>query len=368
MGQVTDRPALRPAVSARTIGWGILGTGRAAGEFARGLRYVRGADLVAVGSRSAEKANRFARMSGARRACASYEQLVADPAVDVVYVATPLALHMSHCLLALEAGKAVLCEKPFTASAEEALRVIVFARERRLFCMEAMWMHFLPAMQKAMELIRAGAIGEPRMLTADFGIPVKFDPENRVFNLALGGGAMMDLGVYPLALAWRLFGEPEKVDAMSNFAVTGVDEQSSAMIRYSGGEIALLAATLTGYAANEAVVVGTEGRITIHEPLCRPDQLTISRAPAPATEEASNARSWLKNCLRSNRLVRGLHGLVAGRASTVHVPYVGNGYNYEASEVGKCLAAGAIESEVWSLDQTAGVMRTLDLVRKRWLA
>ena len=359
---------MKSSVAARTIRWGFLGTGTVARDFAEGLRYVSGAELAAVGSRTPEKADHFARVSGAKRACKSYEELVTDPAVDVVYVATPHTLHKSHCLLALEAGKAVLCEKPFTANAGEAQEVIAVARRRKLFCMEAMWMHFLPGMQKAIDLIRSGAIGEPRMLTADFGTPVDFSPESRAFDAALGGGAMWDRGVYPLALAWRLFGKPDKVDAMSTWAPTGVDEHSSAMIQYSGGQIAMLSATLTGYAANEAVIMGTKGRITIHEPLCRPDRLTISQAPMPASDEVSMVRLRIKHRLRSSRLVRSLRDLFPGRTKTLHVPYVGNGYNYEASEVVQCINSGAVESRIWSLDQTAGVMQTLDLIRRRWSA
>jgi len=351
-----------------TIRWGILGTGTAARDFAEGLRYVSGSTLAAIGSRSAEKAEHFARISGAQRACESYEELVTDPAVDVVYIATPHTLHKSHCLLALEAGKAVLCEKPFTVDAREAHEVIATARRRKLFCMEAMWMHFLPGMQKAMELIHGGAIGEPRMLTADFGVPVRFDPNSGVFNAALVGGAMMDRGVYPLALAWRLFGKPDKVDAMSTLTPAGVDEHSSVMIKYPRGQIAMLSATLTGYAANDAVIIGTEGRITICEPLCRPDRLIISRAPMLQSDKVSTASARLMHRLRSSRLLRRLRRWLPGRTKTVHLPYLGNGYNYEAIEVVRCITAGAIESRVWSLDQTAGVMQMLDFIRSRWSA
>lgn len=323
-------------------------------DFAEGLRYASGAELSAVGSRSAESAADFARITGAQRAHGSYEALVSDPRVDVVYVATPHAMHKANSLLALSAGKAVLCEKPFTMDAGEAQEVIAFARQRHLFCMEAMWMHFLPGMRKAMELIRSGAIGEPRMLTADFGHPTAFDPKGRSYNAALGGGAMMDRGVYPVALAWRLFGRPDRVDAMATLASTGVDEQSSAMLKYPGGQIAVLSATLSAYAANEAVVIGTRGRITIHEPLCRPDRLSVSQAPIPAAGKRPTLKSRLKD------------RLLPGRLKTLHVPYEGNGYNYEAMEVVRCLGAGATESPVWTLDQTVGVMQTLDLIRSRW--
>jgi len=353
---------------ARKIRWGILGTGRMARDFAAGLRYVGGAELAAIGSRAAAKSALFARMTGARRAHGSYEALVSDPELDVVYVATPHAMHKSHCLLALEAGKAVLCEKPFTLDAEEAKAVIAVARRRKLFCMEAMWMHFLPGMQKAVELIRTGAIGEARMLTADFGYPTEFDPQGRSFNAALGGGALLDRGVYPLALAWRLFGKPDQVNAMARFAPTGVDEHCAVTIKYPGGQIAVLSATLTGCAANEAVIIGSEGRITIHEPFCRPDHLTVSRAPMLTADERPMAIPGLRDRLRASRLARRLRRLLPGRAKDVRVPYLGNGFNYEASEVVRCLAEGLTESPVWPLDQTAGVMQTLDLVRSRWSA
>ena len=337
-------------------------------DFAEGLRSVGGAELAAVGSRAAEKADRFARIAGARRSHGSYEALVSDPGVEVVYIATPHAMHKRNCLLALEAGKAVLCEKPFAMDAEEAREVIAVARQRRLFCMEAMWMHFLPGMQKAMELLATGAIGEARMLTADFGSPTKFDPRGRFFNSALGGGAMLDRGVYPLALAWRIFGRPDKVNAMSTLASTGVDEHSSVTIGYPGGQIAVLSATLTGCAANEAVIIGSEGRITIHEPFCRPDHLTIMRAPMLTSGDQAMVKSALEDRLRSSRLARRLRRLLPGRAKAVYVPYVGNGFNYEASEVVRCLTERLTESSVWPLDHTAGVMQTLDLVRSRWPA
>jgi predicted dehydrogenase len=348
-----------------SIRWGIMGTGRAAIEFARGLRFAQGAELTAVGSRSTETAVEFARRSGAMRAWPSYEELVRDPAVDVVYIATPHTLHRDHCLLALGAGKAILCEKPFTATANEAQEVITCARHQKLFCMEAMWMHFLPAMQKAIDLIGTGAIGEPRILSADFGVPALFNPKGRVFSASLGGGALMDRGVYPLALARRLFGESSNIEAMSTSTSSNVDEHSAVLIKYSGGQVAMLAATLSAYAANEAVIMGTEGRITIHEPLCRPDRLTISRAPMPTPDGAWAARTGLKDRFRSNPMIRRLRHILPMRAKTMYIPYVGNGYNYEASEVGRCWNVGAIESTVWSLDQTAGVMQTLDLIRNR---
>jgi predicted dehydrogenase len=348
------------------VRWGILGTGRAASDFASGLRFVEGAELAAVASRDRGNAERFARGLSIGRVCDGYEELVADPSIDVVYVATPNSLHKAHSILALEAGKAVLCEKPFATTGAEASEVIALARRSRLFCMEAMWMHFLPGMQKAIELVEAGAIGKPRMLTADFGVPIPLDAASGVFDAALGGGAMMDRGVYPLALAQRLFGSPETVDAMCNLTATGVDEHSSVMMKYSGGQIALLSSTLTGYSANEAVIVGTEGRLTIHEPLCRPDCLTIVMAPHSRTQAARTFGAAIKDRLRTSRWARELRRFIPGRAKKLYVPFVGNGYNYEAVEVARCIAAAETESRIWSLDHSAAVMHTMDLIRRRW--
>jgi predicted dehydrogenase len=354
------------AMPAQIVRWGILGTGRAAHDFARGLQYVKGAELAAIGSRAADTAGRFARATGSRRAYGSYEALVADPAVDVVYIATPHTFHRNHCLLALNAGKAVLCEKPFAMNVREAQEIVDVATSKQLFCMEAMWMHFLPGMQKAIELVGAGAIGEPRMLHADFGVPTHFDADGRFFSAALGGGALMDRGVYPLALALRLFGAPEKIESFAAPASTGVDEQVSIMLKFSGGRMATLSATLSTYGANEAVIMGAEGRITIHEPLCRPDRLTLSRAPKMNADATLSKSSRFKDGLRSNKALQILRHLLPGRSKSLHLPYTGNGYNYEADEVMRCLHKGEMGSETWPLAQTISLARTLDIVRSRW--
>jgi predicted dehydrogenase len=346
-----------------TVGWGVIGTGRVARDFAEGLRSIPGARLVAVCSKQKQNADTFARIWRADHATSTCEDLVTNAKVDVVYVATPHAMHKHHAALALDAGKAVLCEKPFTASGAEALAVIKLARQRKLFCMEAMWMHFLPAMRKAIEMIQSGVIGEPQMLTADFGVPTRFDPHNRFFDAKQGGGAMLDRGVYPIALAWRLFGKPDKVEALCALGATGVDTTSAVIMRYASGPIAMLGGTLTGYGSNEAVIVGTEGRITIHEPLCRPDSFSIARAPLSSAEASAIEKPALKERLRSSALLRLLRRFLPGRERHVRVPYQGNGYNYEAEEVMRCIKSGVIESEVWPLDSTAGVMEILDSIR-----
>jgi predicted dehydrogenase len=348
--------------------WGILGTGWVANEFAKGLRYVSNAQLTAVGSRSPEKAAKFAGVFHVPHAHGSYEALVGDADVDVVYIATPHSRHKTDCLMAFAAGKAVLCEKPFAIDANEAEQVINAARSQGIFCMEAMWMRFMPAIRKAHEIVRSGAIGQVRMLTADFGVPTVFDPAHRAFNAALGGGALLDRGVYPLSLAFELFGAPTSVRSSVHMMQTGVDEHASVLLGYAGGQIAAISATLTGYAANEAVIIGTEGRLTIHEPLCRPDRITLRKAPhiGGGGSGHDSLKQRMKSALKNSAMLRRMHELLLCRSGSLNVPYEGNGYNHEAAEVGRCLAAGQTESSLMPLDETLEIMRTLDLIRAQW--
>jgi predicted dehydrogenase len=204
--------------------WGIIGTGKIAKEFATGLAVLPEAELVAVGSRTAESANRFANMFGVPHRHASYEALVNDSNVDVVYVATPHSLHKENSLLCLQAGKAVLCEKPFTINAAEAETVIRLAREKKLFLMEAMWTRFIPLVVKVRQLLADRVIGDVQMLVADLGFLVDFDPLHRLFAPQLGGGALLDLGVYPVSLASMIFGPPSRITGMAQLGKTGVDE------------------------------------------------------------------------------------------------------------------------------------------------
>jgi len=352
------------------IRWGILGTGRIAGEFARGLRFVPGAHLGAVGSRTSASADSFARAFGVPRAHPSYEALVSDSGVEVVYVATPHSRHKADCLLALAAGKAVLCEKPFAVDAGEAEAIVREARQRKLFCMEAMWMRFIPAVRRAQKLIAQGAIGEPRMLSADFGAPTVFDAESRFFNAALGGGALLDRGVYALSLAQLLFGAPVEVLSAANMTATGVDEHTAVVLRHAGGQIASLTASLTGYGSNQAVVVGTQGRLTLHEPFFRPDRLTVTAATVVGADapsaSADSFKQRLKAQLKQNPLLRRARSFLTSGAGGQSVPFLGNGYAHEAEEVGRCLTAGLLESERMSLDDSVALMRTLDQVRQLW--
>jgi predicted dehydrogenase len=314
--------------------WGILGSGNIAQQFARGLRHLQDAELVAVGSRTQESARAFAAEFGARRAHGSYEALAADPEVEVVYVATPHTLHAANTLLCLEAGKAVLCEKPFALNAHEARLMISAARTRGLFLMEAMWTRFFPLMGRLRELLRAGRISEVRLVQADFGFRSEVSPAHRLFNPDLGGGALLDVGVYPVSLASYVLGEPAAISSHAHLGETGVDEQSALIFKYPSGALALLSAAIRTATPHEALIIGTEGSVRLHAPWWQPTAMTLTPT--------------------------------SGEPETFGEPLPHNGYAYEAAEVARCLRAGLLESPVMPLDETLAIMRVLDSCRAQW--
>ena len=314
--------------------WGILGTGNIASQFARGLAALDDAELVAVGSRTADSAEAFGERFSAPRRHSSYAALASDPDVDAIYVATPHPLHHNNTIMCLESGKAVLCEKPFAINATEAQSMIATARARGVFLMEAMWTRFLPHMVRLRELLAAGTIGEVRMLQVDFGFRTSFNPQGRLFDPALGGGALLDVGIYPVSLASMILGTPQRVTGMAHLGETGVDEQSAMIFGYAGGQLALLSQAIRTNSPHEALLLGTVGKIRVHSSWWKSTTITLS---------------------------------VDGRPDElIDLPEVGNGYNYEAAEVGRCLRAGRTESNVMPLDETLAIMRTLDEVRAQW--
>ncbi len=318
----------------KTIRWGILGTGTIARKFAAGLKILPDAKLIAVGSRSAESAGTFGIEFEVPRRHVSYEALVNDPEVDVIYVATPHSCHKDNTLLALAAGKAVLCEKPFAINAREAEQVIAFAGARKLFLMEAMWTRCFPLMERLRELIESKAIGEVRMLTADFGFRAEIQEEQRLFNPAFGGGALLDVGVYPVSLASMIFGAPTQIASLAHLGKTGVDEEAAMILSHSKGQLAVLSTAIRTDTPQEAIIMGTTGRIRIHSLWWHPTTMTLTREGV--TDEV------------------------------MEFPHAGNGYQFEAMEVMKCLRAGQLESRLMPLDETLAIMKTLDTIRARW--
>ncbi|HSR32095.1 MAG TPA: Gfo/Idh/MocA family oxidoreductase [Anaerolineae bacterium] len=317
-----------------TIRWGILGTGWIANEFAQGLAELADAELVAVGSRRAESANRFADRFQVPRRHAGYQALAEDPDVDVIYVATPNPMHRENCLLCLASGKPVLCEKPFALNAGEAHEMIQMAREKELFLMEAMWTRFFPLMRKVRALVNEGAIGEVQMLVANLCIRFDFDPSDRRYALELGGGALLDLGVYPLSLASMIMGPPSGITTLAHLGETGIDEQAGIILGYDQGRVSTLYTSIRVDSPVDAILLGTQGQICIHPWWIRPETITLS---------------------------------VTGQETTrIELPFAGNGYQFEAAEVMACLRAGKLESDLMPLDETLSIIKTMDAIRAQW--
>lgn len=316
--------------------WGILGPGSIAHKFAIGLKAIPDAEIVAVGSRDLQRADTFADAFDIPYRHGNYVELAANSEVDVVYVATPHPFHKACTILCLEAGKSVLCEKPFTVDAEQAEALIACARKNKQFLMEAMWTRFIPAIVKIREWLADGMIGEPRMLTADFGNCVKLNPENlagRLFSPELAGGALLDIGVYTVSLASMVLGTPTEITSLAHIGETGVDERAAILLGYDAGQIANLSCAITTRTSHEARIYGTEG--AIHIP-------NFSRATS-ATLEVND-----KEPMR------------------VEIPFTANGYEYQAIEVINCLREGRLESDVMPLDESLSIIKTMDTVRAQW--
>ena len=328
------RQALGHFQTSEKIRWGIIGTGNIARKFAEGLGTLPDSQLIAVGSRARDTADSFGDLFHVKDRFDSYEELANDPDVDVVYVSTPNNLHKENTLMCLRAGKSVLCEKPFAINAQETAEMISLARQRGLFLMEAMWTRFLPAIVKLREILDQKTIGEVRMLFADFGFRSEMNPKSRIFDPSLGGGALLDVGIYPLSLASMIFGTPSRITGMAHIGETGVDEQSAVILGYNKGELALIAAAARTHTPQVAHLLGTGGRVIVDPPFWRPQTLTLS---------------------------------VDGRTEeTKQIPFEGNGYSYEAAEVNRCLRERRTESDTMPLDETLSIMETMDAIRSQW--
>jgi len=246
------------------INWGIIGTGNIANSFAKDFPYSEGSRLIAVASRTLENANDFGEKFKVKNIYGSYAELFADPEVDVVYIATPHSLHFENALDALNIGKAVLCEKPITVNQMECEKLTRLAASTNTYLMEAMWMYFLPSILKMKEWIMEDKIGKVLKVNANFGFKVKFDAESRLFNPDLAGGALLDIGIYPIALAWLLTEQlPTKVSVNAKMASTGVDTDEQMIFEYEDGLVANLSASLLRDLHNDALIVGEKGTIKI---------------------------------------------------------------------------------------------------------
>ncbi|GIF24176.1 putative dehydrogenase [Actinoplanes tereljensis] len=318
-------------MTAQKVRWGIVGPGGIAAQFAKDLPLVEGAELAAVGSRSAETAAAFAKRYGFARSHGSYAELAADPEVDVVYIATPHAQHFDAALLCIEAGKAVLVEKPITLDLSAAAQLIQAAHTNNVFLMEAMWMRFNPAIRKIHELVEDGAIGWVSSIHADFGLQGPFEPEHRLRNPELGGGALLDLGVYPINLAHLIMGAPTSVQAWAHLTPEGVDENTGVLLGWRPGAVAALTCSINGESRNAASITGTDGRIDLPPGFFMPQSFVLNR-PGRDPE-------------------------------TFELPFEGNGYQFEAAEVQSRILAGELESPLVPHATTLEIMGLLDTIR-----
>ncbi|XUY29905.1 Gfo/Idh/MocA family protein (plasmid) [Agrobacterium sp. rho-8.1] len=316
---------------AETIKWGILATGWIANVFTKDLIQT-GHCVAAVGSRSQESADRFAKTFGIATAHGSYESLVSDPDVDIIYIATPHPHHVSAAKLALNAGKHILVEKPFTLNAKEAGEVVDLAQAKGLVVLEAMWTRFLPHMHRIRKVIADGTIGEIRSITADHRQKLPDDPKHRLNAIDLGGGALLDLGIYPISFAWDILGKPASIDASAVFRDTGVDAQVATLFRYQSGAIVTTLSSSDSAGPNRASVVGTQGRIEI-------DRVWYS----PTTFRVYDSE---------NNLLETFDGSVEAR-----------GMQFQAVEAERLIKSGLISGDIMPPSESVEIMATMDEIR-----
>ncbi len=313
--------------------WGIIGPGKIANKFATALPIAGNARLHAVASRDLDRARSFAAAHGAPQIYDRYEQLAADPAVDAVYIATPHGFHAENALLCLQHGKAVLCEKPMALNAAQVTSMIAAAQQQRAFLMEAMWTRFLPLMQTVTDLLAAGKIGELKYIRADFGFLASFQPASRLYDLRLGGGSLLDIGIYPLFLCLHLFGKPDHIRAAGHLSPTGSDDNCQAILNYNDGRCAVIGSTLTCNTSLTAELAGTEGSIRIPAPWYRNDRLTWNRTGHPD--------------------------------DTIVLEPMVNGFEYQIREVTRCLDAQLIESPSMPHSFSLTMSQTMDEIRRQ---
>lgn len=358
------------------VRWGVLGTGFAAVQFCDGLAEVEGAQVAAVGSNTLARAQRLASRCGTARAHGSYEALFADPDVDAIYIASGHPQHLAHCRAAFAAGKSVLCEKPLAMNADEARQIVEGARTHGVFFMEALRTRFLPALARARELLAQGALGEVRHFQAALGHRNVYDPDSRFFDPAQGGGALLDLGVYPLSLALALFGRPQHITSQVVRAPTGVDHDFQALLDFGGGRTASIACSLHSALPADAWLCGDQATLRLHGPLYNIERLSLIPGPplqgmrSESLDQFPGRREKLKRIGVLRQLHAGLSPVLRslrGRGEQCEWrPGSVNGFTDEAAEATRCLRAGLKESPLMPLDDSLMLMETLDAIRASW--
>jgi predicted dehydrogenase len=315
----------------KTHKWGILAPGKMSAKFTRGIKLFGNAELYAVGSRDISRAEKFAADFGFKKYYGSYEELAADPEVEVIYVASPHSLHREHTILCLKNGKNVICEKAFAINTGEVIEMINEAKSKDLFLMEALWPQFQPYYKKALEILESGILGRPLQLNGYFSFNPPYDPADRKFNLALGGGSLLDIGIYPVIDALTFMGVPDDIKATASFSPTGSEESVNMIFKYSDGRMASL---YSSFKTN--IGIGCDI-------LCEKGNMTVSRGRD-----------------MSQRVILNLHG--EDKQEFVFSPPA-MGYHSEAEEVMLCLDKGLKESTKVPLSFSLDLIKTLDRIR-----
>ncbi len=309
--------------------WAVLGPGRIANKLADSLKILPQAKLYAVGSRALERAQEFADRHGFEKAYGSYDELMNDPEIDIIYISTPHIGHAKYAIECLKHKKAVLCEKPFAMNSGLVKEMIAAAKENNQFLMEALWTRFLPHIDKISQLITEGKIGEIKIVEADFGFIGNPDPTWRVFNPALGGGSLLDVGIYPLFLILHLLGTPDKISSFAQLSEHKIDEACTAIFKYEKA-IATMHSSIITKTKTEANIFGSEGRLRLLGRFFNPTDIVYYD-----NEENSEK---------------------------IHIPFEGNGFNYQAQEVMSCLDKGLKESPKWPLQSSLALSETMDKI------
>ena len=316
----------------KKVNWGIIGLGKIAHKFASDLQHSETSQLYGVASRDLNKAKEFGKKYKAKKHFGSYETLAEDPEIDIIYVATPHVFHFENTIMCLKKSKAVLCEKPMGMNAEEVKRMIEEAKSRNLFLMEGLWTRFIPATEKVIELLEKNVFGELISMQADFGFKGDSDPESRVYNKKLGGGSLLDVGIYPIYLSLLTLGIPSDIKAMARLTKTGVDSFCALSFSYENGAKANLESTIDADTPTEAHIHGTSGSIKLHRRFHHTEKLT---------------------CLHN------------GVETLLDIKYKGNGYIHEIEEVNTCLLNHATESSKLPLKTTLDLSILIDRVKEK---
>jgi predicted dehydrogenase len=319
-------------MNTKTYNWAIIGPGKIAQKFASDLKLLPNANLYAVGSRNIDRAKEFAARHGFQKAYGSYKEVAEDPNVDVVYIASPHVGHYKDSLLCLNNGKAVLCEKPVAMNLQQCQKMLNAAKKNNVFFMEALWTRFIPSFLKCKELIEEGEIGDVLIVESDFCFKAPYEVEGRLFNPMLGGGSLLDIGLYPVFISLEILGKPLTVNAMATMSDTGVDSSCSMLFKHNDNKLSVLFSTLVADGRTEAIIHGSEGMIRIN-----------SQWHIPSTVD-----------------------LIKKETGTVHFKFIepGYGYQYEAEEVMKCLDKKMTESPVFGWQKSIDLIATLDQIRK----